>query len=405
MTRAGAVPGFQTDVPVVVMKLTADRLQHGSLGIARSLGRFGVPVYFATVQAVSPGLRSRYTRGQPVQLEPTGPVIESLQEVARQLGGRPILLPSDDVAALFVDEHKAALTDTFVLPDQPAGLAHRLSDKATLHRLCEAAGIPSPTARFPSSRDEFLAQAAELGYPVVIKSMDPVLLRQRPSAKSVAIVRNADEAAKVHDAGEDAEHRNYMLQEYIPGDARAVWMFNGYFDRAGRCAFGMVGQKVRQFPPSTGTTSLGVTVENREVRDLAATFLEGLGYRGIVDMGFRRDERDGRYKLLDVNPRIGSTFRLFVGRNGLDVARAQYLDLTGQEVPDTVTPIGRRWLVEDQDLSTAIRLARAGDLGLRGYLSSLRGVKETAWLAKDDLRPVADMLGATVARTFRGLRH
>lgn len=387
------------------MKLTADRLQHGSLGIARSLGRMGVPVYFATVQATTPALRSRYSRGQPVQLAPGADVVGSLHELARQLGGRPILLPADDVAALFVDEHKVMCSYAFLLPDQPAGLAHRLSDKATLHRLCEAAGVPTPVARFPASREEFLAQAAELGYPVVVKSMDPVLLRRRPGAKSVAIVRNPDEAARIHDAGEDAAQRNYMLQEYIPGDARSVWMFNGYFDRTGRCAFGMVGQKVRQFPPSTGTTSLGVTVENPEVHRLATAFLEGLGYRGIVDLGFRRDDRDGRYKLLDVNPRIGSTFRLFVSRNGLDVVRAMYLDMTGQEVPATVTPIGRRWLVEDQDLSTAVRMARAGGLGLRGYLSSLRGVQETAWLAKDDLRPVADMLGATIARTVRELRR
>jgi D-aspartate ligase len=386
--------GVRTEVPVVVLKLTSDRLPHGALGVARSLGRLGVRVYFATVEGQTPALRSRYSSGQPVRLDPARTsVLDSLKELVRRIGARPILLPIGDVAALFVEEHAAEIHALFLVPDQPSGLAHQLSDKGILHRLCETSGVPTPDARFPTSREAFLAQAAELGYPVVIKSMDTALLRARPHARSVAVARTADEAARLHDAGETIEPRNYMLQAYIPGNAESVWMFNGYFDRTGQCAFGMVGQKVRQFPPSTGTTSLGVTAENGEVAALATSFLQGLGYRGIVDIGFRYDRRDGRYKLLDVNPRIGSTFRLFVARNGLDVARALYLDLTGQEVPQTTTPVGRRWIVENQDLSTSLQLARRRELGLRGYLASLRGLREAAWFARDDPRPMLDMLG------------
>jgi D-aspartate ligase len=57
-------------------------------------------------------------------------------------------------------------------------------------------------------------------------------------------------------------------------------------------------------------------------------------YQGIIDVDFRFGERDGRFKLLDVNPWIGSSsFRLFVADNGLDAPRALYLDLTSQAVP------------------------------------------------------------------------
>jgi D-aspartate ligase len=394
--------GVRTEVPVVVLRLSPDRLPHGSLGIARSLGRLGVDVYSATVDGATPALRSRYSSGQPIRLDPARtPVLDSLTELVTRLGGRPILLPVGDVAAMFVEDHAREIRSRFLVPEQPSGLAHALGDKSKLHRLCQDAGVPSPAARFPTSREEFLGYAADLGYPVIIKSMDPALLRSRPGATSVAVARSTDEAARVHDAGENAEPRNYMLQEYIPGDARSVWMFNGYFDRSGRCAFGMVGKKIRQFPPSTGTTSLGVTAENEEVAGLGRSFLEGLGYRGIVDLGFRYDRRDGRYKLLDVNPRIGSTFRLFVGRSGLDVARALYLDLTGQEIPETTTPLGRRWIVEDQDLSTSLQLARRHELGLRSYLGSLRGIREGAWFARDDLRPLLDMVRIQLATFFR----
>ena len=272
--------------------------------------------------------------------------------LAARIGGRPLLIAADDVAALFVADNLARLDEAFRLPAQPAGLALALSDKARLHELCLGAGIPTPEARFPTSREEMRSHAEELGFPVVIKSMDPRVLRRRANALSVAIARSRAEALELYDRMEDPAAPNLMLQEFIPGDAPSIWMFNGYFDREGACPIGIVGQKIRQAPPRTGATTLGVTVRNETVRGLAVRFLGDLGYRGIVDLGFRFDARDGRYKLLDVNPRVGSSFRLFVARNGLDVVRALYLDMTGQPVPRGDAPEGRRWLVEDQDAAT-----------------------------------------------------
>lgn len=134
-------------------------------------------------------------------------------------------------------------------------------------------------------------------------------------------------------------------------------------------------------------TSLGICLRNETVDAASRDFLRRVGYRGIVDMGWRFDERDGRYKLLDVNPRLGWTFRLFVGTDGMDVARALYFDLTGQPVPASEARDGRKWIVEDLDLATSVQNWRAGRLSLKEWLRSFRGVEETAWLALDDPRP------------------
>jgi len=39
--------------------------------------------------------------------------------------------------------------------------------------------------------------------------------------------------------------------------------------------------------------------------------LAKLGYRGILDLDIRLDERTGDYHLLDFNPRLGAQFRVF----------------------------------------------------------------------------------------------
>lgn len=394
-----------TGTPAVVLKLASDVLGHGPLGIARSLGRLGVAVHLATPDARSPAGFSHYAARSWVLARPgdDDSVLRTLEALVRHTGGRPVLIAADDVAALFVDRQLVDLRALFALPDQPAGLPLELSDKRRLHERCLELGIPTPEARVPRSLAEAREAAAELGFPVVVKAADPRILGGTDSPASVTIVRDGGQLESLFAYVDPTALPELLLQEYIPGDATSVWMFNGYFARDGTCPIGIVGQKIRQAPPRTGATSLGIVVDNEAVRELSTTFLQRLGYRGIIDMGVRFDERDGRYKVLDVNPRIGASFRLFVASNGLDVARALYLDMTGQAIPPASVVAGRRWWVEDRDTATAFRLMRSRQLRLPTYLGSLRGVDETALLARDDLRPVAALIQSKTANLVRGL--
>jgi ubiquinone/menaquinone biosynthesis C-methylase UbiE len=129
---------------------------------------------------------------------------------------------------------------------------------------------------------------------------------------------------------------------------------------------------------------------NDDVLATTTRWMKELGYRGILDIGYRFDARDGLYKVLDANPRIGATFRLFTASNGLDVARALYLDLTGQPVPKGEQVEGRKWMVEGGDLDSALQYRRDGKLTIRAWAASLRGVQETSYFARDDLGPFVD---------------
>jgi D-aspartate ligase len=392
-------------VPAVILKLASDRLGHGPLGIARSLGRLGVSVRLVTPDARTPAGYSHYVARSWVLPSTTDDeaALRTLRAVVRRAGGRPVLIAADDVASLLVDRQLDELHALFSLPDQPTGLPDELSNKRRLHELCLELGIPTPKGLVPRTLAEAREAAAELGYPVVVKAADPRSLGVPDGPASVTIARDAAQLEAAFGHADPGALPELLLQEYIPGDSTSVWMFNGYFDRDGACPIGIVGQKIRQAPPRTGATSLGIVVDNDAVRELSIAFLQRVGYRGIVDMGVRFDARDGLYKILDVNPRIGASFRLFVASSGLDVARALYLDMTGQPIPAATADPGRRWWVEDRDTATALKLIRRGDLGVPAYLGSLRGVDETALLARDDLRPVAALLQAKTASLVRGL--
>jgi D-aspartate ligase len=400
-----------TSVPVLVLVASRSPLLHGVLGVVRSLGRLGIPVYLARDERRTPTDCSRYLRGVfTVAFDPARParLVDDLLEVAGRIGRRSILLPIDDLGALFVVDHAERLRGWFLFPDQSSALSHSLASKKELYLLCMRLGIATPETAFPQTRDQLVSFAERAQFPVVVKAIDPVLLHERKHAKSVVIVPNAEALLDTYDRMEVREQPNLMLQEYIPGGAESIWMFNGYLDHRSRCLVGFTGVKLRQCLPHTGQTSLGVCRHNPVVQEITEEFLASVGYRGIVDLGWRYDARDGRYKLLDVNPRIGATFRLFVGTNGMDVARALYLDLTGQPVPASSAPDGRKWLVEQTDLYASLLYRAEGTLTATQWLRSFRGVREAAWFARDDPAPFLEMcrssLGITVRRTAQASR-
>jgi predicted ATP-grasp superfamily ATP-dependent carboligase len=313
-----------------------------------------------------------------------GEALEALIGIAEDLG-RPILIAADDAACVFVDDHADRLAAHFLVPRQPDGLVRALSSKRGMYELCQQHGIPTPPSVFPQSESDVLEHAQRSSFPIVLKCINAA--DAPPSAPRVLIAQNSEELTTGYQQMQTPGMSNVMLQEYVPGTPETVWMFNGYFDERSECKVGFTGKKIRQSPPYTGATTLGVCLPNETVQEMTERFMQSIGYRGILDIGYRFDERDGQYKLLDVNPRIGGTFRLFVGNNGLDVLRAMHLDLTGGDVPSTALPDGRRWIVEPLDMTSSIVYRRRGDIRLGAWLRSFRGVREGAWFALDDPLP------------------
>jgi D-aspartate ligase len=392
---------FDKSTPVLVLR----SVRHGGLGVARTLGRLGVQVYLLDVEPRSAAFASRYCRGSfvwDIDREPAEKSGEFLAEIGRRLG-RAILIATSDTTALFVAANAPRLQEWFQYPQLPVDLVQTLYSKKSMHFLAKNIGIPTPNAVFPGSKAEVLRFLDEAQFPIMLKPIEARNAKNKAALAKV-IVNGKQELLENYDRMEDPEAPNLMLQEYIPGGEHASWMFNGYFDTNSDCLFGMTGRKIRQNPPFAGITSLGVCTPNPTVDETTRRFMKAVGYRGALDIGYRFDARDGQYKVFDVNPRLGCTFRLFVDSGGMDVVRALYLDQTGQKVSAGRAIRGRKWMVEDLDLTSAFRYWRDGKLGVLEWLRSFRGVREFAFFAWDDLRPVLSMWRAGSSELFRRLR-
>ena len=385
--------------PVVILQAA----HHGGLGIARSLGRLGAPVYCVDAHW-EPAFNSRYCRRHFVidieSAAPSQPVIRLL-EIGRQLSGRPILIPTTDLGATWVAEHAPALRSEFRFQCQDGTLVRSLCDKSQMQELARRSGVPTAQSVVPRSKEDVDRFVETANFPVVVKAIDPDQLRSRAGGTKF-IIRSGRELLELYARAGDPEEPNLLVQEFIPGED---WMFDGYFDQNSRCVFGVTGKKIRRFPVNTGVTSLGVCLRNETVERTTAEFMKAIGYHGILDIGYRYDLRDRQYKVLDVNPRIGCTFRLFTATNGMDVARALYLHLTGQPVPPAPAAEGRKWIVEDFDLFSALRCWRDHTLTVRDWAKSLRGIQESACFAFDDPLPFLLMPVADCGQWYRWMRH
>jgi D-aspartate ligase len=390
---------FTPSLPVLILQRADGTFQHGVLGIVRSLGRLGVQVHLLHHDRSTPAALSRYCRGGVVYCPPGAPdevVVERLEEFGRR-SGPVVLIPTDDESVLLVEAYADELRSYFRFPEQPYGLAEALSNKVDMARLCDEHDVPTPWVHAIRDRDDLVSMSREVAYPIAVKSIDGARTFRR-TGERMRIVDDAPALVRAYDELEDPDFPNLLLQEYIPGGPESVWMLNGYFDADSECRGAVTGRKLRQLPPYTGVTTLGVCAPNPEVDDTTRRFMKRVGYRGVLDIGYRYDERDGQYKLLDVNPRVGATFRLFACKGGVDVVRALYLDMTGQRIPPFVPDWGRRWLVENFDASASVVYRGDGRLTARQWLMSLRGVHELAWFAVDDPVPFARMCLAYLRR-------
>jgi predicted ATP-grasp superfamily ATP-dependent carboligase len=354
----------------------------------------GIDVYNLDPSVIPPANFSRYCRGRfvwDIEHAPDRESLAYLSEVRRKIGRPSVLIPTTDRTARFVARWSSTLRELFVFPEQPPGLVDALASKRGMYRLAIRHGIPTPKCAFPTSRAEVIDFLAGATFPIMLKGIDGERLWER-TGKKMLIEHSPAELLQTYDRGEDPDYPNLMLQEYIPGGDDTIWMFNGYFDAASECLLGFTGKKIRQCPIHTGSTSLGICLANAQVEQTTRRFMKSIGYRGILDIGYRYDARDGLYKVLDVNPRIGATFRLFASVNGIDVARALYFDLTGQQVIPSTAREGRKWIVEDLDAVSTYRYYREGSLTIKEWFASLQGIDEAAFLSWRDPLPFFLML-------------
>lgn len=313
------------------------------LAAVRQLGRAGAPVIAVDHRSSALGFRSRY--GHAVVCPDPGVDEQRFVELLFEIGdavGRPApIFPTHDEQLNAIARGRGALGERFLYPFPAWESLSRIQSKRYQLERAEAAGVPTPRTAYPQSAAAALAAAAEVGYPALVKPSAPTGFKRRFKKQAF----RCETPAELERAYADAEPFEPMVQELVPGGDDALYTLGSYLGQDGQALGLFTGRKLRQTPPGVGTCRVGEAVWVDEVAELGLALLREVGFHGISQVEFKRDPRDGVYKLMEINPRLWQWHSL-AAACGVDVPRIAYWDLLGARLPPArMTGDGKRWAI------------------------------------------------------------
>jgi D-aspartate ligase len=375
---------------------------HGSLEIARSLGRRGIPVWLVNADNPLAGF-SRYvgrTLSWPGPAEDGA--VEFLTDMARRHGieGWALFAGGDDEVR-FVAQNHAALATVFQLTTPSWDIARWAYDKRRMNARAAELGIAYPRTFYPRGCEDL--PELPLPFPVILKPTHHDGRNDFADAKAWRADNPAALLPRYERSKALVGADSVMIQELIPGNGSSQHSYAAIW-HSGRPVVSLVARRLRQYPIDFGFTSTFVeTIEQPEVERLATRFLSSLDFSGLVEIEFKYDARDGAYKMLDVNARAWTWMGLGA-LAGIDFPLLQWQLATGAEIEPAAARLGACWMYFSRDLAASIHEIVAGRLSLAAYLRSLRRPSASAVFAWDDPWPALLDLPSSLARVIaRGL--
>ena len=243
-------------------------------------------------------------------------------------------------------------------------------DKAKTYELAHAAGVETPFATILRAGTTLDAVPSELPFPCAIKPLQTHLFaRHLPGVK--ALIAHDESQLRRHLDLTASLPVDVMATEIIPGPEAAFCSYYSYLDEAGQPLFHYTRHKLRQHPLPFGVASYATNDLQPEAQEIGLRFFQGVGLRGLGNVEFKRDARDGRLKLIECNSRFTAADR-HLWLCGLDLPLFVYIRLLGRPLPPMeVRRYGVHFWHPLQDVRTFATAHREGALSLRGWLRSI----------------------------------
>lgn len=359
------------------------------LGAVRSLGRAGVPVVGLDPDPSHAGFASRYCKAKrcPHPVHEQDHLAEFLLNEGRRLDEPGVLSPASDAFVLFLSRYRGMLREYFRFSLPSPDVMEAAVNKRKLYELADRVGVSHATTFYPENLDDVHRIKDDLDYPVYIKPYYSHLWQVTFPGLGKGIKAFTPEEMvfsfeKIFPTGVQA-----MVQSIIAGPATNVRTVYVYMTEGRETLGALTTRKIRQYPVEFGRGSMAESFHDPEFRDLGVKFFRDINYRGFGTVEFKLDDRDGKLKLTDLNPRWVKPISLPIA-SGIDFPLIHYLDLTGQTPSPQVTfTEGVRWLDAVSDIASSWPAMRSGELSPWAWGRSWIGARSFADFAMDDWGP------------------
>lgn len=366
------------------------------LGVIRDLGRHGIPILGLDTEDDALGFSSRYAAGMVCpdpRHDETG-FIAFLEELGERLPRPAVVFPTHDEFIWPISRHADDLERWYRIPFSRWPVMQRLYNKRAQLEAAWRAGVDTPRTAFIDGADDLDTAAATVTYPAVLKPVDSLAFKDRFQKHLIDI----EDPARLTDVWPDVRDLGtLMLQERIPGGDDELFTVGSYLDAESRPLAVFTGHKIRQHPAGAGTARLAVSEWDADLAEAGLRLLRELCYHGVSQVEFKRDPRDGRYRLMEVNARHWMWHSL-AAACGVNLSLAAYMDAIGQPFLAPRQIDGPKWLIATRDTPLSIREVLRRERPVSEWLDSLRGVKVDGVLSLEDPVPGLRNVGRVARR-------
>jgi D-aspartate ligase len=356
------------------------------LGIVRSLGKMGVPVCVIDDEhSISRFSRYATHSFRVADLRHDERTVDTLLDIGSRLGLHGwVLFPTRDEVVSAVSRHRSTLSRVYRVPSPEWETVRWMLDKRNTYQRAAELCIPIPMT-WTSLNLEGLDRI-DARFPLVVKPA----IKEHFFYATKAKAWKANSRAELHNLFRRASaltgSGEVLIQDFIPGDGRHQFSYCSFFKK-GKSIGSMVTRRRRQHPHDLGRASTFVeTIEAPEIEALSQRFLRAIDYYGLVEVEFKRDPRDGQFKLLDVNARTWG-YHTLGSHAGVDFPRLLYVDqLSGAVEPCRGRP-GISWVRLITDVPTGLLDVFRGRLRCRDFWKSLSSFHAEAVFNREDPIP------------------
>jgi D-aspartate ligase len=356
------------------------------LGIARSLGRRGVPVWVLDDER-SIARASRFVRRslRVKDLRGTTQTVNALIDVCERYGLHGwILYPTREETVAAVAANRDRLAELYRVPTPAWPSVSPAWDKRETYQLAGRIGVATPRTWFPQTERDLAL--VDIDAPVIVKPAIKEHFIYATGAKAWRADSRDELVASFRRAAAIVDQGEVLVQEMIPGGGERQFAYCAFF-KDGEALASMTVRRRRQHPSDFGRASTFVeTIELPELEEPSVRFLRAIGYYGLVELEYKQDPRDGRHKLLDVNARTWG-YHTLGSAAGVDFPYLLFRDQMGLPVEPMRARPGTRWIRWATDVPNAVRDIRAGRVRAGEYVRSLRSVDTEAVFSLRDPLP------------------
>lgn len=294
-----------------------------------------------------------------------------------------VLIPSNDHIVENLSIHKKQISSFYktIVPDW--NILQKIINKKELLNVASLCNTPIPNTCYP----ETVKLVENFTFPLLLKGNMGLSFYKIMHSKAIQVNNLSEFNMELDDVLDKVDSNNIMIQELIPYDKNHKVISFTCFAIDGEIKTYWIGEKLREHPIKYGTATLSRSIYNSIILKQSESLIEKLKYSGVCEVEYLFDNRDSKYKLIEINPRTWLWVEL-AKQCGINYALMiyNYANKIPNEYPKSYK-IDYKWINRVTDFVYSIKSWIKGHLSIREYFSQKKGKKVYAIHSKKDIIP------------------